>query len=125
LLLLLLCATGGDVIAGSDISLYHVNRIHTYNTINILIGHQLFWKIHEKGILNSEIIWKKDKSNSGKIWTIWKKGKLNSEKIWKLRVLHHYSMNMTVAAAAALCYRRWRHSRKWHQSLSRKQDPHI
>jgi hypothetical protein len=33
------------------------------------------------------------------------------------RVLHHYCMNMTVAAAAALCYRRWRHSRKWHQSL--------
>ena len=32
-------------------------------------------------MLNSEMIWKKGKSNSGKIWTIWKKGKLNSEKI--------------------------------------------
>ena len=29
-------------------------------------------------------IWKKSKSNSGKIWTIWKKGKLNSEMILKI-----------------------------------------
>ena len=34
-----------------------------------------------KSKFNNEMIWNKDKSNSGKIWTNWKKGKLNSEKI--------------------------------------------
>ena len=47
------------------------------------------WEIQKKRKLNSEMkskfnnemIWKKGKSNSGKIWTNWKKGKSNSEKI--------------------------------------------
>jgi hypothetical protein len=32
------------------------------------------------------------------------------------RILHHYS----VSTAAALCYRKWRHNRKWGQSRDRK-----
>ena len=43
-----------------------------------------FGKYKRKSRLNSEMLWKKGKSNSDKIWTIWKKDKLNSEKIRKI-----------------------------------------
>jgi hypothetical protein len=36
------------------------------------------------------------------------------------RILHHYSVSIAAAAAAALCYRKCRHNRTWRKSCDRK-----